>query len=110
MTRLALLLAVALLAVTAAQWYLRSLATDGEQQIPTLEAVQDAPDRPLAKLEEEVEDVDEPELDIPEYIPPPVTERPRPPMGFSVDVLEIDIATPRVTNATQPGASVPEPE
>lgn len=101
-TRLALILALLLLALAAAQWHLRSIS-----QVPA-----EAP--PLSKpgevsvveVWEEVGDdgldeLEEPEIIIPEYVPTPITERPTPPMGFAVDSVQVELVAPRVGGATE---------
>jgi len=101
-TRLALILAFLLLLVTAAQWYLGSLSSGEAQQAGAGEDVPASSEGWLdvVEAEEPLEDIEEPELEIPEYIPPPVTERPRPPMGFPVDVLEVELSAPQVTDTS----------
>ena len=107
-TRLALILAFLLLLVTAAQWYLRTVSSGEAQPVVAGEAAPASSEAWLdaVEVEESLEDIEEPALEIPEYIPPPVTERPRPPMGFPVDVLELELGAPQVMDAS---ASPPAP-
>lgn len=103
-TRLALILALLLLALAAAQWCLRSLA-GSELSVPAPgreSSIEPLPGDEGASFEE----IEEPQLDIPEYIPPAITERPRPPMGFAIERIEIEIAPPRVSGSVD--ATPPE--
>ena len=97
-TRLALILALLLLALAAAQWHLRSisqappLSKPGE--VSVVEVWEEVGDDGLDELEE-------PEIIIPEYVPTPITERPTPPMGFAVDSVQVELVAPRVGGATE---------
>lgn len=95
-TRLALVLAVILLALALVQWRLRSAAEDsgrGSVEVPVVPAAV-AVDTEIGT--ESLEDIEEPVIDIPEYVPPPITERPKTPVQFSAHELEIDLGIPRV--------------
>ncbi len=96
-TRLALILALLLLALAVVQWRLRSI-TDGEAPDPA-PVMQDSVEGFAEDQAEPLEAIEEPELDIPEYIPAEITERPRPPMGFAVDRMEIEIAAPQISGS-----------
>lgn len=100
-TRLALGLAVLLVALAIVQWRLRD-ATESQETHSV--------DRPL-ELAPAVEagsdlgaEVEEPVLEIPEYVPPRITERPRTPVEFSAPELEIDFGVPRVGGAVEAGS------
>lgn len=107
-TRLALVLALLLLALAAAQWWLRSLAGS---ELPVPAPGWESSIEPLPEDEaESLEEIEEPHLDIPEYIPPAITERPRPPMGFAIDPIEIEIAAPRVSGGVDATPAETEPD
>ena len=48
-----------------------------------------------------LDELEEPEIIIPEYVPTPITERPKPPMGFAVDSVQVKLVAPRVGGATE---------
>lgn len=100
-TRLALILALVLLALAVAQWRLRAISSaPGPGQTPP-EAAEGSAEWLSGEEETALDDLEEPQIDIPEYIPPAVTERPRPPMGFPIESVEVEIAAPRVGGATE---------
>ena len=100
-TRLALGLALLLLALAIVQWRLRSsiepLGTESADRPMESAPALDAGSEPLAEA-------DLPVLEIPEYVPPRITERPRTPVGFSAPELEIDIGQPRIGGAVDAGS------
>lgn len=92
-TRLALILGVLLLALALVQWRLRSVA--GSPSLPS-------PARPAVSVErepqpeKEIGQVEEPVIEIPEYVPPRITERPRTPLGFDAPEVDIVLEVPSV--------------
>ena len=107
-TRLALVLAVLLLALALVQWQLR-LVAEGSGRGPAA-----VPVLPAAAVVEagadtgSLEDIEEPVIDIPEYLPPPITERPKAPVQFPAHPLEIDLGIPRVEGAIDEGSATPD--
>lgn len=100
-TRLALVLAIALLLLGIAQWRLRAVSVSPDEPVAAQVVLPPAPAVGVAgdarnEADGHTEAVEEPELVIPEYVPPPVTERPRPRMGFDTPPVEVEIAIPQL--------------
>ena len=107
-TRLALVFAVLLLALALVQWGLRSIAersSGGPAAIPV---------QPAAAVVEAESDsrsrqaVEEPVIEIPEYVPPRITERPKMPVEFSAHPVEIDLGIPRVEGTIEDDPGAPD--
>ena len=102
-TRIALILALALLALGVLQWRLHAVSPPERSRAP-LERVPSAPDELERTLEEgEAEEIVEPVLEIPEYVPAKITERPHMPVEFEAPVFELDLGVPRVEGAVDEG-------
>jgi hypothetical protein len=109
-TRLALALAVLLLALAALQWRLRSVAEE-PWAVPTAPAAPASSSPPAPAPSGDAvtdEEIVEPRIEIPEYVPPRVTERPRVPLGFGAPALEIDLGIPQVGGEVEDGGEVDE--
>jgi len=102
-TRIALILALALLALGVLRWRLHAVSPPEPSRTP-LERAPSAPDELEGALEEEeAEEIAEPVLEIPEYVPAKITERPHMPVEFEAPVLELDLGVPRVEGAVDDG-------
>ena len=100
-TRLALILALVLLALAAAQWHLRSISAAPGAARPISGQAESPGEATREEQDDDLGEVEEPHIEIPEYVPPAVTERPRPPMGFGVDSVQVELSAPRIGGATE---------
>jgi len=115
-TRLVMALVLLLLGVAGLQWWLHGEA-DGARVAPVSVSVSAQGEnhstgpkmRHLNGGGDLAEPVPEPELVIPEYIPPAVTERPRTLVGFDPPEVVIEIALPTVVGDLESDGG-PEPE
>lgn len=97
-TRTALGLAILLLVLTIVQWLLRDASESVEPR--SLDPVPEV--APAVDLESDLApEIEEPVLEIPEYVPPRITERPREPLEFPSPELEIELGMPRVGGAVE---------
>jgi hypothetical protein len=94
--RLALGLAVLLLALALARWGLGSAAESVEME-PASRLPQPAPAIDVGV--EPLAEVELPVIEIPEYVPPRITERPPTPVEFSAHEVEVDLGMPQIGGA-----------
>ena len=103
-TRVALILALALLALGVLQWRLQAVSPPERARAPMEQAPTALEEFESAlEQEEEAEEILEPVLEIPEYVPAKITERPRMPVEFEAPVFELDLGVPRVEGAIDDG-------
>ena len=103
-TRTALGLAVLLLVLFVAQRVLLSLGASAPSVpvTPTPVSPNVTVVEPETALDAEPEgEVLEPVIDIPEYVPEPVTERPRPQMGFEQPEFRVELGAPEIVGAVE---------
>ena len=102
-TRLALVATLLLAALAAAQWFLNSVAqrpsaADASAQPSVAAEPVSGPTGPTGPSgrAREPQLIDEPVIEIPEYVPEPVVERPRTPVEFGEHEIPLDLGLPSV--------------